>query len=469
MKKLLQQIWHSEPVQLTRTEITLATLGAGIMVLTLMEERPSVDIHFYRGLSAVIFLYAGCLVMNFIVVPALIRGERIMLNILLTLILFAAPTALLGDVYLALVSIFLFTVYTALRYAGLYLWRHADEIQARYRYISPVVLFATVFWLLSAVFLWMNDADRVDMVTWAILTPMCIAMFSYSFYQLIPSSAHGKYPFLLFIWKATKVLLLITLPLVLLVFLITYEEDAPMAIAAANFFLQLFVTAPLSWMLYKRFSKDHEELRSLQEELGQSVAGFDFLRSQINPHFLFNVLNSLYGLALQENATRTSEGIQRLGDMMRFMLQENMQHKIPLAREVEYLRNYIALQSLRVGSHPGIVIETNIDQTLALGSVPPMLLIPFVENAFKHGISFREQSYITISLTVTDGNLNFTVDNSRHPRVANDPEEQKSGIGLVNVRQRLELLFPGKHQLNIRETPSSFSIHLTIPVSLLVP
>lgn len=465
MKKLFQQIWYNDPIQLARTEITVLTVGTGIMVLTLLEEHPSFDFSFYRGLAALFFLYAGCLVMNFIVAPALIRGEGILMNTLLTLILFSAPTALLGEVYLGVISLLLFTVYTALRYTGLYLWKHADAIQARYRYISPGVLLATVLWVLSAVFLWMNDADRVDMVTWAILTPVGIAMFSYSFYQLIPASAQGKYPFLLFVWKATRVLLLITLPLILIVFLLTYEEDAPMAIAAANFFLQLFVTVPLSWMLYKRFSKGREELRSLQQELGQSVAGFDILRSQINPHFLFNVLNSLYSLALQENAARTSEGIQRLGDMMRFMLQENMQDKIPLAREVEYLRNYIALQSLRVGSHPGIVIETNIDQTLALGSVPPMLLIPFVENAFKHGISFREHSYIKTTLTVTDGILNFTVDNSRHPRVENDPEEQKSGIGLVNVRQRLELLFQGKHQLNISETPSSFSIHLSIPVS----
>lgn len=436
------------------------------MVITVFEENPERGFSFYRELTAVIFLYVTCLVMNFIIAPALIRGESIIRNTVLTVLLFGAPAALLGDFYLGPVSFSVFLIYTAIRYAGLYLWRNADAIQARYRYISPGVLLAIVLWIISAIFIWMNDADVLDVVIWATLIPVGIAMFSYSFYQLIPASVQRKHPFLTYAWKATKVLVVLSVPLVIMVFLITNEEDAPMVLAVTNFFLQLFVTVPFSWLLYKRFSKGREELRSLQQELGQSVAGFDFLRSQINPHFLFNVLNSLYGLALQENAAKTSEGIQRLGDMMRFMLQENMQEKIPLAREVEYLRNYIALQSLRVGSNPGIVIETEIAQEPALGSIPPMLLIPFVENAFKHGITFREQSYIKVKLMVNNGMLDFQVDNSCHPKTDNDPEKQKSGIGLNNVRQRLDLFFQGKHQLVIRETPSSFSVHLSIPVSL---
>ena len=152
--------------------------------------------------------------------------------------------------------------------------------------------------------------------------------------------------------------------------------------------------------------------------------------------------------------------------MMRFMLDENMQEKIPLSREVEYLKNYIALQRLRTDVNPGIVIEADIVGEQEAGSVPPMVLIPFVENAFKHGISFREPSYIRVKLAVRDGNLDFEIHNSRHPKAVNDPEAKKSGVGLSNVRQRLELIYPGTHKLEIMETPTTFLVYLSLPLSL---
>ena len=176
----------------------------------------------------------------------------------------------------------------------------------------------------------------------------------------------------------------------------------------------------------------------------------------------FNTLNTLYGTALQENSERTAQGIQMLGDMMRFMLQENMQDKIPLAREIEYLNNYISLQKLRTDAHPNIHIDVQIEQPLHSPEIAPMLLIPFIENAFKHGISFRAPSYIKISLEVKDKTLFFDVHNTKHQRSEHDPEKEKSGIGLNNVKQRLGLLYPGRHELIIRETGKDFFVHLTI-------
>jgi LytS/YehU family sensor histidine kinase len=203
----------------------------------------------------------------------------------------------------------------------------------------------------------------------------------------------------------------------------------------------------------------------LQKELGQSNASFDFLRSQINPHFLFNALNTIYGTALQEKAERTSEGIEKLGDMMRFMLQENMQEKISLVRELDYLNNYIALQKLRTDINPGIRIETLIAPPLHTIEIAPMLIIPFVENAFKHGISFREPSHIKVNLEMKDNTLYFDVYNSRHPKPEIDPEKDHTGIGLENVKQRLNLLYLNKHELIIRETGKEFFVHLTIELS----
>jgi two-component system, LytTR family, sensor kinase len=151
-----------------------------------------------------------------------------------------------------------------------------------------------------------------------------------------------------------------------------------------------------------------------------------------------------------------------LGDMMRFMLHENHQQKILLSREIEYLRNYIELQLLRTSTSPNILIETRIEDELTEKYIAPMLLIPFVENAFKHGVSLKHKSWIKITLHCDGNKLYFDVYNSTHARSEQDPEKDMSGIGLNNVKQRLELLYPNKQELIIRETPDEFFVHLTL-------
>jgi hypothetical protein len=224
----------------------------------------------------------------------------------------------------------------------------------------------------------------------------------------------------------------------------------------------ILLVIPLAWgVSYSRLSRKNEVL-NLEKALGRSSANLDFLRSQINPHFLFNALNTLYGTALQENAPRTSEGVQKLGDMMRFMLHENNQEKIELDKEVGYLQNYIALQKLRTQASPDIKIEVNINEANCEHDIAPMLLIPFVENAFKHGISLRNRSWIVVSLSCDKDHIYFDAYNSVHLKPDNDPEKHSLGIGLANVRNRLQLLYPGRHELSIRETASEFFVHLTI-------
>jgi two-component system LytT family sensor kinase len=224
----------------------------------------------------------------------------------------------------------------------------------------------------------------------------------------------------------------------------------------------VFAIALLSWFIYHSRIEKNKEITGLQTALGQSTANLDFLRSQINPHFLFNALNTIYATAIQENAGRTGEAVQKLGDMMRFMLQENVQQQIPLMREVDYLNNYIALQKLRTQTSVDIIIQTEIEQQINDLQIAPMLLIPFVENAFKHGISLREPSHIKVTLYTQGTQLFFDVCNSIHQKHENDPEKDRSGIGLENVKQRLELLYPDTHELMIRESAKDFFIHLTL-------
>ncbi|MBO9155226.1 sensor histidine kinase [Chitinophaga sp. GCM10012297] len=234
------------------------------------------------------------------------------------------------------------------------------------------------------------------------------------------------------------------------------------AIYALVVFCNVMFMLPLAaWVSYNRLSRKNEVL-NLEKALGRSSANLDFLRSQINPHFLFNALNTLYGTALQENAPRTSEGVQKLGDMMRFMLHENNQEKIELDKEVGYLQNYIALQKLRTQQSPDIKIEVNINDADCTHDIAPMLLIPFVENAFKHGISLRNRSWIVVSLSCDENHIYFDAYNSIHVKPDNDPEKHSLGIGLNNVRRRLQLLYPNRHELSIRQTATEFFVHLTI-------
>ncbi len=225
---------------------------------------------------------------------------------------------------------------------------------------------------------------------------------------------------------------------------------------------QLFIATPLTWWYYKTNKGKILQLRVVETALVKSKADLQFLRSQINPHFLFNVLNTLYGSALQENAERTANGIQKLGDMMRFMLHENNLDFIQMDREIEYLKNYIALQKLRTQSSPDIIIEDNISEQNCNHKIAPMLLIPLVENAFKHGISLKEKSWIKINLECTEKNVLFEVHNSMHEKTDSDPEKERSGIGYKNVLERLKLIYGNRFQISVNGDGKEFFVKLLI-------
>lgn len=446
-------------------------------------------------LTQQITIFAAFLYLNFIVVPKLVKREAMLKSLLFVLISSIVLGAIIGlsktylkgfmyvgkprtevtldillDAYLEVVMLyFIFGIYTAIKYAGVYFLSKIDAIHKRFPYVTRESIVCIILWLIALLVLWLAGADYQFTVGWAVIIPQAIAFYSFAFYRLIPKVQVKKHSLVRFLLWSSLIIALAFFPvafLFLFLFLRTPDsESIAFNLSAFNTVFQMFITVPLTWLLYKYQQKGNEEVIVLQKELKQSTANIDFLRSQINPHFLFNALNTLYGTAIQENAERTSEGVQKLGDMMRFMLRENMQEKISLSREIDYLENYIALQRLRTDSNPMIQIQTNIEAQHTIHQIAPMLLIPFVENAFKHGISFREPSYIRVTLEIKDKTLYFDVQNSKHDRNGSDPEKDKSGIGLENVQQRLKLLYPGRHQLQIRDTTKEFFIHLTIQLA----
>lgn len=204
------------------------------------------------------------------------------------------------------------------------------------------------------------------------------------------------------------------------------------------------------------------EKTALETQVSTQSAELSGLRSQINPHFLFNALNSLYAVALKENSEQTADGIQKLGDMMRFMLHENNYERITLQREIGYLHNYIDIQRMRLDESKDIEIHINIEEPEREIYIAPMLLNPFIENAFKHGISFQKKSWIYITLTMNATTLYFKVHNSLHMQNGLDPEGKNSGIGLENVTKRLQLIYPDRHTLQIQQSDQDFFISLTL-------
>jgi LytS/YehU family sensor histidine kinase len=204
------------------------------------------------------------------------------------------------------------------------------------------------------------------------------------------------------------------------------------------------------------------ENQQLQRRFFNQSAELSTLRSQINPHFLFNSLNTLFAVALQENAEKTANGIQKLGDMMRFMLHENHQERIPLSKEVEYLQNYIDLQRMRLDESQNIEIRVNLQQPDREIYLAPMLLNPFVENAFKHGISFRQPSWIYITLTLDAQKIYFKVHNSVQANQNDVEEQEESGVGLENVKKRLELIYPNRYTLEIQQSEQDYFASLVL-------
>jgi sensor histidine kinase YesM len=191
----------------------------------------------------------------------------------------------------------------------------------------------------------------------------------------------------------------------------------------------------------------------------QMKSELSFLRSQISPHFIFNILNSIVYL-IRTKADKQAEDVTiRLSSLMRYMLYDSDQSMVPLERELEYLRNYIDLQHMRFDGD--VDIDFQIDGTVRSCTIEPMLLIPFVENAFKHGVSLVQNPKIKVYFSIDYGHLKFKVEN-KIGQIPDLSKEVSSGIGMKNVLRRLELLYPEKHQINVTNTGEIFQVDLEI-------
>ena len=229
--------------------------------------------------------------------------------------------------------------------------------------------------------------------------------------------------------------------------------------AVAFFGGLLLMGMNLGVKLYFKTQEDREQRERLEKQ--DLERQLEYLRYQVNPHFFMNTLNNIHAL-VDINPERAKTTIVELSKMMRYILYEGDKKYIPVQREALFLNNYIELMRLRYSSR--VSISLDMPEMMPDVMLPPLLLIIFVENAFKHGVSYAAPSFIDIKVEVTQDKLKFRCRNSRQEQKP-DEKKKKGGVGLANARRRLDLLFPNRYNLEIKENDKEYDVQLEIPLS----
>ena len=206
---------------------------------------------------------------------------------------------------------------------------------------------------------------------------------------------------------------------------------------------------------YFRSREDRKRLAELEKKnLEQQL---EYLRFQINPHFFMNTLNNIHAL-IDIDPSKAQETVLELSKMMRFVLYEGNKQGVPLSRELDFVRHYVALMQLRYTDKVRITLD--LPRDVPDRQIQPLILITFIENAFKHGVSYQHESFVEMTVTVEGERLSFTCRNSK----AEVSNEMKGGVGLTNVRKRLDLLYGQDYTLRIHDDAEVYTVELNIPL-----
>ncbi|MEV4883667.1 histidine kinase [Chitinophaga ginsengisegetis] len=235
---------------------------------------------------------------------------------------------------------------------------------------------------------------------------------------------------------------------------------------AAEFMLVLYSVSPSSFIkilfdiigFYSSIFK--AERKTNQLEIEKLNLESNFLKAQLNPHFLFNTLNNLYGLALRKDE-HIPDIILHLSAIMRYILYESNMERVLLTKELTFIRNYVLLEKIRYKREKKIILdidESNVDNQ----QIAPLMTFVFIENAFKYGLKSGKDSFLEIKIFVSDRIFYFSVLNDKDPTYVYSEEKKFGGIGVENVKKRLELLYPGKYQLDVDDKELSFGVKLQI-------
>ncbi len=343
------------------------------------------------------------------------------------------------------------------------------DIRARfYELLTRRVVYHGLAWLMLLILL--INFEGIGQSWWFTLSNEVINLLFYALivyfnlYYLVPNyltkSRLATYIGLLIL--AT----LVVTPLKVIVFYLKFSDyprlQHELLQNLNGFFLSTFLVASAStvfkimteWFRQQRV-KQELETQTMQSELR-------FLKSQINPHFLFNTLNNLYALTLKKS-DKAPEIVIKLSEMMRYMLYECNEKRVPLRKEIHYLQNYLDLERLR--QHKDVQINLTVNGHVGDQQIAPLLFIPFLENSFKHGLNAQlSHGFVNMTLEVDQQYMRFFIENSKSDVLPIRPDSGRpsGGIGLVNVRRRLDLMYPERYDLSIDDTPQTYAVTLEL-------
>ncbi len=340
-------------------------------------------------------------------------------------------------------------------------------------YIEPLI--HTIIWLAGylAIILWVNTLGSFRSSDGSIFLPVTIGtllnivLFYTTALILIPRYSANKKTstFLLSsisLWVGLTVLETSIDYFLFINYYSTEDEGFTGQLLINLLFNFIIFSLALGYGFTKNWLRNEKQRQQLKEEMLQ--AELNFLKAQVNPHFLFNVLNMAYASAAGNGDERTAGIVEKLANLMRYMLYESNVQSIELSREVEYIESFMELQKMRLSPEVQATVQFCVQGDHSKYKIAPLILIPFVENAFKHGIRLDQPSDIHIRLKLEHNTIYFDVKNS----IANNKNElghKTGGVGLENVRKRLALLYPNAHQLEISQKDDIFSTKLILQLN----
>lgn len=287
---------------------------------------------------------------------------------------------------------------------------------------------------------------------------VCAVVFYVNVKFLLPRYAFGRHLYSRYLVGVA----LLTFAVLAFLYLVSPWQDSTETLSLPHFlFRWLWPIGGMFFVstIFTLFVRDRQARKREIDLMHQNIEfEMKFLKSQINPHFLFNALNNIYALSVIKSE-RTPDMILKLSDMLRFTLYDSENKKVKLGREIEYIVNFIEFQKLKLDSEPNIKVDTsNCNREMM---IEPMLIIPFIENSFKHGnIGNVKSGWLQVEVKTLGPMLIFKVRNSL-PSVAIN-KDVVGGIGVENVRKRLEILYPGRHEFKTEVTNDTFSVSIQI-------
>ncbi len=337
-------------------------------------------------------------------------------------------------------------------------------LEQLYCWLTHRPVYHGLFWcVLLAVLFWSSYTPGADW--WFILSNELInlvffaVLVYFNLYYLIPRYlARHAFWYLGLVLVACAIVTPIRVLVLYLKFSAYPDWQRTLVSAQLNLYAGSVVVTLLSTVLrvITDWWRYQQEKQILQTQTIQSE--LRFLKSQINPHFLFNTLNNLYALTLKKS-DKAPEIVLKLSEIMHYMLYECNERQVPLEREVQYIQNYLSLERLREGK--GAEIQFMVEGNISEQQIAPLIFVPFLENSFKHGLNHHVRGgYVRLHLRVEGKRLTFVIENSKPDTPPPASQSIGGGIGLVNVRQRLDLLYPGKYTLDIEDTPLRYTVRL---------